>query len=304
MFSIRNEEEFYESLVKGVIKSGSGKLDDWLKTAKDFFKNIVPKISVTLDPVRDIGISLDWKEARKHKNEILDLAEAIATRKKIKIVVCIDEFQNIEYFSDGETFEKNLRARWQHHKNVSYCLYGSKRHMMNSIFNGKSRPFYRFGDMINLDKIKKEHWVEFICREFDETSKKIDEGTAAGIADIMKCHPYYVQQLAHHVWSKTSKKATIETLQSAVEEMLEYNSIFYQKEVDTLSNTQINFIKAIIDGVEKFTSVDAMQTFKLGTPNNVTKNRDALEKADIIDVTAGSIQLLDPAFELWFIKYF
>ena len=68
--------------------------------------------------------------------------------------------------------------------------------------------------------------------------------------------------------------------------------------------TQLNFLKAVADGIEQFTSVSTMQTYRLGTPNNVTKNRNMLEKADIIDVTKDSIDFLDPAFELWFKKYF
>ncbi len=304
MFSIRTEEEFYEALAKTVIKAGSGKLEDWLQNAKNFFKNVVPKLSVTVDPVNDIALSFDWKEVMKHRNEILDLAEVLAAKKKIRLIICVDEFQNIEYFVEGDSFEKILRSRWQHHQHVTYCLYGSKRHMMNNIFNGANKPFYRFGDVMYLEKIKIDHWVKFICREFAATGKKIDESLAAKIAETMKCHPYYVQQLAHHVWNMTIKKADSDSLQKSLEKMLEYNSIFYQKEVDTLSNTQLNFIKAITDGVEKFTSVDAMQSYKLGTPNNVTKNRDALEKRDIIDVTGKTIELLDPAFELWFNKYY
>lgn len=304
MFSIRSEEEFYETLTREVIKSASGKVEEWLKTAKDFFKKVVPKLSVTLDPVRDIAVSFDWNEAKKYRNEILDLAEMIAARKKLKIVICIDEFQNIEYFSDSESFEKILRSRWQHHRHVSYCLYGSKRHMMNTIFNGKNKPFYRFGDMMYLEKIKRDHWVTFICKEFLNTGKKINQQTSAQIADTMKCHPYYVQQLAHHVWNHTSHTADHQTVQTALDEMLEYNAIFYQKEVDILSNTQLNFLKAVADGIEQFTSVSTMQTYRLGTPNNVTKNRNMLEKADIIDVTKDSIDFLDPAFELWFKKYF
>jgi hypothetical protein len=176
--------------------------------------------------------------------------------------------------------------------------------MMNTIFNGKSKPFYRFGDVMYLEKIKEEHWIPFIVKAFEKSGKKIDESASGQIAEIMNCHPYYVQQLAHHTWTRTIKKADSSTVESALQELLEYNSIFYQKEIDTLSNTQINFLKAVVDGVEKFTSVNAMQEYKLGTPNNVTKNRNALERNDIIDVTSNSIEILDPAFELWFKKYF
>lgn len=36
---------------------------------------------------------------------------------------------------------------------VSYCLYGSKKHMMEQMFQNQSYPFYRFGDFFYLNKI-------------------------------------------------------------------------------------------------------------------------------------------------------
>ena len=99
---------------------------------------------------------LDWKEVKKGQDEILDLAENICKNKKIKVVVCIDEFQNIAFFDEPLAFQKKLRAHWQHHKQTSYCLYGSKRHLLMDIFSSQSMPFYKFGDVIFLEKIKEK----------------------------------------------------------------------------------------------------------------------------------------------------
>ncbi len=47
-----------------------------------------------------------------------------------------------------------------------------------------------------------------------------------------------------------------------------------------------------------------MQKYKLGTPQNVSKNKKSLIKNDIIHEVEGIYELLDPAFELWFLKQF
>lgn len=47
-----------------------------------------------------------------------------------------------------------------------------------------------------------------------------------------------------------------------------------------------------------------MQNYKLGTPRNVSKNKTALEKNDLIHYVNGQYEFLDPAFELWFLKQF
>ena len=53
---------------------------------------------------------------------------------------------------DSLAFQRKLRAHWQTHTSVCYCLYGSKRHMLLSIFNDYSMPFYKFGDILFLQK--------------------------------------------------------------------------------------------------------------------------------------------------------
>ena len=304
VYSILSEEEFYEVFAKELIKCSSSKVEDWLNAGKDFFKSIVPRFSYGIDPVQDFSVSIDWKQAAMHKDEILSLAERIAVKRGKKIIICIDEFQNIRNFANPDAFEKLLRSHWQHQQNVSYCLYGSKRHMMSGIFNQKNRPFYRFGEIMMLSKITQGHWVDYICGAFDRSGKVISPELAETITKLMKCHSYYVQQLSHIVWSTSKTRVEEDDVSKAVQELLEHNDALYQMEVESISNTQINLLKAILDGVSQFTSAQVMLDYKLGTPRNVSKNKDILKNSDIIDIYNGKTELLDPGFELWFRKIF
>jgi AAA+ ATPase superfamily predicted ATPase len=174
MFAVRNEEEFYEKLSREVIKTTAAKWEEWIESVKIFFKQLVPKISFGIDPIHDFSLSFEWEELKKHKDEILNLPEIVAKKQNVRLVVCIDEFQNVHNFKEAEEFEKLLRSVWQHHENVSYCLYGSKRHLMSDIFNKKNRAFYLFGDVMLLDKIAIEHWVPFIVESFRKTGKNMN----------------------------------------------------------------------------------------------------------------------------------
>ena len=175
----------------------------------------------------------------------MNLPETISKQKNIKFIICLDEFQNLSSFPDYPNFEKKLRANWQRQKNVTYCLFGSKKHMMADIFNNPSKPFYRFGDIILLQKISIEKWVLFILKGFKETGKQIDENIAALIPLAMKNHSWYVQQLAHYVWNLTNKKAGIAEINAALIELINANSPLYQKEVESISATQLNLLKAV-----------------------------------------------------------
>lgn len=176
--------------------------------------------------------------------------------------------------------------------------------MMTDIFDNSSKPLYRFGDIILLEKIKTENWVSFIKNSFKNSEKSISSAIAKRIAHLMNNHSWYVQQLAHYTWYKTEHEANIENLNEALKELINANSPLYQKEVESLSKTQLNLLKAISQGENKLTSVHVMKKYKLGTPRNVSKNKRTLQNNDIIDLKNNKYEFLDPAFELWFLKLY
>jgi len=304
LFSVASEEEFLEMFAKEVLKASSNVWQDWLQAGKDFFKQLTPVFNIGIDPVHDFSVGFDWKQLKKHKTEILELPEKIAKSKNCRFVICLDEFQNLAAFPEFEKLEKSMRATWQRQKSVSYCLYGSKRHMMTDIFNNPSKPFYRFGDIMLLQKIKRDKWTSFILEAFENTNKKISPELAERIPALMQDHSWYVQQLAHYTWQKTRKKATAKELQDALDELIHTNTPLYMREIEGLSLTQLNFLKAVSQKAEKLSSVETMNKFRLGTSANVIKNKNILLKADLIDDSEGQLSFLDPAFELWFLKQY
>ena len=171
LFNVRNEQEFYSLFTQEVFRVSYSKWKERIENAKNFFKQITPKFNIGIDPVNDFSVSLDWDEVQKAPEEILNLPEVVSKKRNIKIVVCLDEFQNISFFDNPLAFQKKLRAQWQHHKTATYCLYGSKRHMMTELFESKSMPFYKFGDVMFLEKIPEEYWIDFITSSFKRTGK-------------------------------------------------------------------------------------------------------------------------------------
>jgi len=302
LFNVRTEEDFYKQLLQQTLKTTITKQSELLKAGKDFFKQLVPIISFSVDPQNDLSVGFRWEDARKSKEEVLNLPEQIALKKGFRVVVCIDEFQNISTMHDSLQIEKELRSCWQHHQKVSYCLYGSKRHMMKEIFNKEERPFYRFGDMIALGRIEKKYWIEYIQKSFKTTGKYIKPEFAAEIANLAENHPYYVQQLSHVVWAFTLKEVNTNSIQKSVGRVLETNAIFYKEVIDQFSNTQVEMLNAAIDGVVQYTSTETMRKYRLGSQNNISKNKNILEHKDIVEFGSSASVFVDPFFKLWYKK--
>jgi hypothetical protein len=208
IFNVRNEAEFYEHFAREILKSTASKWDEMVEIAKTFLSQLLPKISFSPDSIAEISFGVGWEKLQKSPDDILNLAENIAKLKNLNIVVCIDEFQAISDFPESLAFQRKLRAHWQHHHNVAYCLYGSKRHMLLDIFSNASMPFYKFGDILFLQKIDNVVWGEFICKRFADTGKNITQEDAQYLAKSVDNHSYYVQQLAQQAWLRTDDNCT------------------------------------------------------------------------------------------------
>lgn len=300
MFTCGSLQEFLENLSREVLKATSNKWEEQVRNAKTFFQSVDPRIEIGNDIDPGISIGFDWKVARKHVGDILDLPERIAKAKRLRLVICVDEFQNLVGWHDDLRTQKLMRAHWQRHKHVTYVLYGSKREMMANLFDHSGKPFYRFGDIIWLQRIAMEHWAPFIVERFKSTGKSITIELATALAGTMKCHSWYVQQLAHFLWSLTKKKADREGLERALELVMNANTPLYQLQCETLSTTGVNILKAIASGETQLTSAAVMHEHRLGTSRNVQKARKVLEGKDLIERTNDGWAFLDPGFALWF----
>ncbi|MDR0941817.1 MAG: ATPase [Bacteroidales bacterium] len=301
IFNCRTEEQFYNAFASAILKAS---LSTWKKVvegAKKYLGRFSPNISFSdTSKTYEISFGVDFKDTTLSFDEILDLPQTIANDLKKQVVVCIDEFQNITDYSDALGFQQKLRSHWQLHKKVCYCLYGSKRHMLLNIFTDYSMPFYKFGDILFLEKIKREDWIAFISKRFQATGKKISQDLCGTIADVMKNHPYYTQQLSQQVWLRTEKECTQEIVNTALHDLIAQLSLLFTNIFDSLTPKQINFLYAIVAGETNFSSKDVLKKYDLGTSANIKNLRSATLEKDLIDIVPGNhIVIQDPVFEHW-----
>ncbi len=300
IFDCKSEYDFYHSFANEIVKQTSSKIEEWVETAKTFLSNISPKFSFGTDPMNDFSLSFEWNPKDNTEKEILQLPQKIAQKKKLRLIVCLDEFQQIADFFDSITFQKKLRSVWQHQQEVTYCMFGSKKHLMENIFNERSMPFYKFGDMMFLKKIPTEEWVPFVCDKFQETGKTISEEQVAKICELTENLSSYVQHLAWIVWYKSDKVVRNKDIDNAVNDLLEQNNVFFQREVEQLSEFQLNFLKALANGVSSgFSRKDIIKKYRLESSANVQSVKKSLLKKGIIDIDEQTVTFDDSIFKLW-----
>ena len=302
-FSISSEAEFYRTFASKVIECASTKFEKWAEDAKDLLNGVIPQLIIK-DQITDfMAFDIKFKPEEKDKLTILQLPETLAKKKGIKIIVCIDEFQQLSNLAEYKDMEGKMRSVWQQQEQTTYCLYGSKRHMMMDIFNNSNNPFYRFGQVVFLDKITKNNWMPFIIEGFRKTNKHISEDYASQICDIVECHSWYLQQLSFFIWTKTEKEVTADDFNYGVKQLLNINTPMFQSDSNKLTPAQLELLRAIAAGETKFSSAEVNSKYNLGNPNTLAKNKRSLQEQDIIEKNKNNtFHFVDPIFKLWIEK--
>jgi len=301
-FRFSDEVEFYEEYSKAILKAGSSKLSDLGNLVQKFFKALQPSISFGNVASGEFNISLQWEDIDKNFQEILDLPEKMGKKRNQKFVICIDEFQSLEKFKNPELFQSRLRSVWQHHSQVVYILYGSKRHMMNKIFNSQNHPFFRFGEIMFLQKIKKKHFLQHIISTFEKSGKTIPKDRANKIITLAEKNPYFIQQLSRYVWIKSGELVIDSDIMEAVEEIMLQNAIWYIKEVERMTSTQFNYLKAVMNEEKNLSGQAVIKKYKLGSSANVAKIKKVMEDREILDFWNVYPEFNDPFFKNWIRK--
>jgi hypothetical protein len=306
IFNCRTEEQFYKAYSNAILKASLSTWEKFIIGSKKYLGRFAPSVSFSdTTQTYELSFGIDLKEPNLSLDEILDLPQTLAKDTRKKIVVCIDEFQNINEYPDSLAFQRTLRAHWQTHDKVCYCLYGSKRHLLMDIFNSYNMPFYKFGDILFLQKIDRSDWVTFISKRFEATGKHISEKLSGQIADTMQNHPYYTQQYSQQVWLRTEKDCDETILQTALSSLINQLSLLFTNIIDSLTVKQINFLLAVVSGETNFSSQKTLKKYDLGSSANIKNLKKATLEKDLIDILPNNqIVLQDPTFEYWLKNYY
>ena len=305
VYDCRSEYDFYNRFASSILKQTASKTEQVLENIKKFLVRVSPKISFSTEPLTDFSLSLGITPKEYSPEEILQLPEVLAKEKNIHLIVCIDEFQQIGEFPDSITVQKRMRGVWQHQQNVSYCLFGSKKHLMTKLFQSRRMPFFQFGEVNELKPIPTKDWVTFIQQRFKDKGQSISAALAQKICETVEGYSSYVQQLAWNVMAETDKEATETSLNNGIEALLAQNASFFTEQTRGLSTYPLNFIRAICKGYHSgFTSKTIAEQFPMGTKSNIPRIKASLLDREIIDEDNSGVVLADCVFQRWFMREF
>ncbi len=308
LFRITSVHTFVKIYTAAITKATATKLEEAVQFLKTNFPTIIPKVVIkTSEPTE---FEFDFEAAKKDMDKVLDdlydLPQKIATKRKRQLVVVFDEFQEITALN--LPIERSLRAKIQHHDKVSYCFMGSKRHLLDELFLDKNKPLYRIAKSVPLGKIPAEKFKTFIHSRFKSVDMGIEGGLIEQILKLTACHPYYTQQLCHEIFNicfskKETSTITLKDIEVSKDRCISAQSYAYSTVWDGLAGKQKDLILALALNPEaNIYSQEFLTDHELGAPATVQTAVKALEKKGLLDRQNGNHSISDIFFVEWIKK--
>jgi len=121
------------------------------------------------------------------------LAQKIAEQDKRRIVLFLDEFQDIatpaQRFGDPDVLTKQLRSELQRSPLISVLFAGSMEHLMRDLFGPSRRALSQFGNFHELAPILPSEWETGIDARYRELDVRAPADTIEEIVALGEGHP-------------------------------------------------------------------------------------------------------------------
>ena len=305
LFRITSVSTLIKVYTTAITQATATKLNEAVQFIKEHFPAIIPK--VVIKPNEPTEFEFEFEASKKDLGRVLDdlydLPQQVAAKRKKQLIVVFDEFQEISALD--LPIERNLRAKIQHHDKVAYCFMGSKRHLLDELFLDKNKPLYRIAKSVPLSKIPEQKFKSFIRSRFKSVDMVIEENLIEQILKITASHPYYTQQLCHEIFNISFSKKAVSTItpkdiELAKDKCISAQSYAYSTIWDGLAGKQKDLILALsLNPEANIYSQEFLSKHELGAPATVQTAVKALEKKGLLDRQNGSYSISDIFLVEW-----
>lgn len=257
------------------------------------------------DRFRDFNeaVSLNWDPDEKDIFFLLRLPGRIASTKGIRIYVIIEEFQIIADLPECNqilrSFKEVLGERRSDGLGCNFIITGSRYNAMSDIFH-RSHMFRNIVYEFSFPPAQESEIAEHIVKGLLLTGKVIEKDVALRIAHQFECNLWYINHFMAICDAQTKGYVTNAGLSEALNTLIAIHDVRFRNIISGLTWHQKNFLKAAVEGVNRFTSADVIKKYRLNSSANVARIKDALMKKEIVTFDEGdSLRWLDPLFHYW-----
>jgi hypothetical protein len=224
LFEMAGSAELAEALTLTVLANRSP-LHKAIRRARETGRDLLETLSeaTTIRARQDLGVEwelalvphLARKEPAKALESALQLPERIAAADDRRLVLFLDEFQEIAsgVFGKPEMLTKQMRAIFQRSRHVSILFAGSIEHLMREIFTPSDRALSQFGSFYELTPITARQWQDGIRRRLAKDHRAIRAEALSYLVRLGEGHPRSTMLLAQqaHLQALTERSEEIDS---------------------------------------------------------------------------------------------
>ena len=298
---------FLEGYARALI-SVEARLDRARAWLREMLGAVRHEVRLETSPTGRSELALSFPTARTEKDVSLLAAEVFALPGRItaargrRLAVALDEFQAIGAFNGGSV-EHALRAAVQHQREVGYVFSGSEPALMERML-WRSRPFYKAGPVMRLDRIPAPRFAEFLESRFRATRVRPEPGLGAAIVELAGNLPYDVQRLAHEVWDDVrasgGRTAGLEDLHGTLKRLLGEHETLFEGTWQRLTLGQRATLRAaVLEDGRELLSADVRGRYRLSGASTVQASLAALVREDILARDGARYVVVDSLLREW-----
>lgn len=310
MLNVRTLSDFLIKFGTAVMKSAA--------STPEAYGNIVREhlagTHFVFDPVRYMTyeelVSLNWNPDLNDVQKMLELPQWIAKEKRIPFFVIFKEFQNLmnadEYDDVFKLMERMMKERDRSNPYPTvYVMSGSMVNAMKFIFEEK-RYFYRQVNHVALSPVDEKEIIEHVVKGFlNGMGKSFDRNLAMGACELFKCNLWYMNHLAAICDALSKGFVTEMMMTDALNSMISVHEPRFISIINDLTDHQLSLLRAVLDGVVKFSASDVIEKYRLNSSANVRRVKDALKKKEVLTFNEKDEPvILDPLFEYWVSNFY
>ena len=197
------KERLAAALARTIYSDIASPVGQAFERAADLFRSLRVRPSIEVDP-GDGSLRFSFQVGRRRADiddtieRLLELLGELAAERKRRVVIVFDEFQEI--ITLDKRFPNLMRAVFQAQPDVGHVYLGSKRHLLERIFNDRNEPFWRSAKQLEIGTIAPAVFAPFLRDRFAATGKGISDEGLDRLLEVTAGHPYGTQELAYFVW--------------------------------------------------------------------------------------------------------
>ncbi len=295
-----NFTEFLEGFA-GAVTRAAGRYEQVKQWIAHFVETYQPEIRVGPTGEMAFGLARGAQHEVRHPQEIFRLPETLTQQGGFRMVVALDEFQQVNDF-DGGTVQRMIREAVQRQRQVGYVFAGSQPTMIEAMLAPKS-PFFKAGPTLFLDRIPKTVWQTYIPEQFARRKRTITPAAIDLLLSTADLIPYDVQRLAHELWDH-AELARLTRLDAAdvatvTNQLVASMSQVYERIWEQATLRQRAALRALASEPERIGREEVRRAYALGPLSSVQRALEGLQKQELISRYRQHYFFLDPLLRAW-----